>query len=345
MKKIIWLVLIVIVVLVGWRIYQSISDKSKSNERGFGGLGGVTPVETTPVQTMTMRDLGRFNGSLKAKNSYTLAARTAGRLERLLVNIGDRVSNGQVVAVLDDAVYQQDLEQARANLAVARAQVEQLRLALKAAEGNWQTVKRLFEQNFESQAMMDKVDAEYASAQARYDTAQAEVQKAQAALTKAEIQLSYTQIKAAWTGGGNSRLIGERFINEGDMLSLNAPIMTLVDNSIVTAEIDVIEKDYVRIKAGQVVEIRTDAYPDRVFEGRLVRLAPILNEASRQARAEIDIPNPNGLLKPGMFVRVQIVYDKHDNVTVVPAAALVKRDGLTGVFLADKETMTAPSFL
>lgn len=341
MKKVLWLVLIIIVVLIGWRIYQSISDKSKANERGFGGPGVATPVETTPVQTMTMRDLGRFSGSLKAKNSYTLAARTAGRLERLLVNIGDRVSNGQVVAILDDAVYQQDLEQAKANLAVAQAQVEQLRLALKAAEGNWQTVKRLFEQNYESQAIMDKVDAEYASAQAKYDTALAEVQKAQSALTKAEIQLSYTQIKATWKGGGNTRLVGERLANEGNMLSINAPILTLVDNSIVTAEIDVIENDYVRIHVGQAVEIRTDAYPDRVFLGKLVRLAPVLNEVSRQARAEIDIPNPNGLLKPGMFVRVQIVYIKHDNVTVVPLASLIKRDGLSGVFVADKDSLAA----
>ncbi|MFO7660719.1 MAG: efflux RND transporter periplasmic adaptor subunit [Candidatus Cloacimonadaceae bacterium] len=341
MKKVLWLVLIVIVVLVGWRIFQSISDKSTSNERGFGGPGGVTPVETTPVQTMTMRDLGRFSGSLKAKNSYTLAARTAGRLERLLVNIGDKVSNGQVIAVLDDAVYQQDLEQAKANLAVAQAQVEQLRLALKAAEGNWQTVKRLFEQNFESQAMMDKIDAEYASAQAKYDTALAEVQKAQSVLTKSEIQLSYTQINATWTGGGSTRLVGERLADEGNMLSINAPIMTLVDNSIVTAEIDVIERDYVRIHVGQAVEIRTDAYPDRVFQGKLVRLAPVLNEASRQARAEIDIPNPNGLLKPGMFVRVLIVYEKHDNVTVIPVASLVKREGLSGVFVADKDSLAA----
>ena len=341
MKKILWLALIVIVILIGWRIYQSISNNSKGNERGFGGPGGVTPVEITSVKTMTMRDIGSFGGSLKAKNSYTLASRISGRLERLLVNIGDRVSNGQLVAIMDDAVFQQDLEQARANLAVAQAQVEQIRLAMKAAEGTWLSIKNLYEQNFESKAMMHKADADYASAQARYETALAEVQKAQSALTKAEIQNSYTQIKASWTGGSGTRLIGERFANEGDMLSINAPIMSLVDNSIVTAEIDVIEKDYARIDVGQAVEIRTDTYPERVFQGKLVRIAPVLNEASRQARAEIDIPNPNGMLKPGMFVKVQIVYEKHDNVTAVPLASLVKRDGITGVFRADKDSLSA----
>jgi len=340
MKKILWIALVIMVLLISWRLFQSITNKKEKNDRGQGGPGSSTLVDITPVKIMTMRDIGKFGGSLKPRTAYTLAPRVGGRLEKLLVNLGDRISNGQLIAVLDDAVYQQDLEQSKANLAVTQAQVEQLRLALKAAEGNWLTVKSLFEQNFESQAYMDKANAEYAAVKAQHDIALAEVQKAQSALKKAQIQLSYTQIKAEWTGGGKTRLIGERFADEGDMLSVNAPILTLVDNSVVTAEIDVIERDYVRIHTGQQVEIRTDAYPDQVFSGKLVRLAPVLSETSRQARAEIDIPNPNNLLKPGMFVRVQIVYAEHPGVTVVPVASLVKRDGLTGVFLADKSALT-----
>ncbi len=339
MKKIYWIILVVFALLMGWRIFQSIRDKNSSSGMNPGRAGGAVTVEMEPVRNLDMRDIGRFGGSLKARTSYTLAPRIAGRLEKLLVNLGDRVSNGQLVAVMDDEVFQQDLEQAKANLAVSQAQVEQLRLAMKAAEGVWLTTKRLFEQSYESQGTMDRADAEYAAAKARYDIAMAEVQKAQSAVTKSEIQLSYTQIRAAWNGGGKTRLVGERFAEEGSMLSVNMPVMTLVDNSLVTAEIDIIEKDYVKIKAGQEVVIRTDAYPDKVFPGKLVRLAPVLSEVSRQAKAEIDIPNPEGLLKPGMFVRVEIIYTEHKKVQAAPVAALVQRDGKTGVFVADTEEL------
>jgi RND family efflux transporter MFP subunit len=340
MRKIVWLVLIAVLILFGWRVVQNVIKKGEAGSKGQGKSGVATPVEIAPVRIASMQDIGRFGGSLKPRAAYSLAPRVSGRLEKILVHLGDQVTNGQLVAVMDDAVYQQELEQARAELAVATAQVEQLRLALKASEGTWTTIKSLFDRNFESQAGMDKADADHASAQAKYDIALAEVQRAQAIERKAAIQLSYTQIKAVWNGGGKTRLVGELFADEGDMLSASAPILTLVDNSIVSAEIDVIERDYTRIKLGQPVEIQTDAYPEKLFPGKLTRLAPVLQEASRQARAEIDIPNPEGLLKPGMFVRVQIVYAQHNKVTVVPIASLVQRDDKTGVFLADTSSLT-----
>jgi RND family efflux transporter MFP subunit len=340
MKKVIWIVALALVVLFGWRLVQSISKQSDAGGNKQGKSGAAVPVELALIRVANMQDIGRFGGSLKPRAAYSLAPRVAGRLEKLLVRLGDKVANGQLVAVLDDAVYQQELEQARAEFAVAQAQVEQSRLALKAAEGNWNSVNSLFKKSYESQAVMDQADADRASAQAKFDIATADVQRAQAVLRKAEIQLSYTQIKAVWNGSGKTRLVGERFANEGDMLSTSTPILTLVDNSVVIAEIDVIERDYTRIKIGQQVEIVTDAYPQRTFSGTLVRLAPVLQEASRQARAEIDIPNPDGMLKPGMFVKVQIVYAQRKNVKVVPVAALVQRDEKTGVFIADKAALT-----
>lgn len=340
MKKILWIALVVLVLLISWRLFQRFTKASETGNNQRGKSGMATPVEISPVKITTMQDIGRFGGSLRPLAAYSLAPRVSGRLEKLLVHLGDKVTNGQVVAVLDDAIYQQELEQARAELAVTQAQVEQLRLALKASEGTWNSVKNLFDKNYESQAVMDKADAEHASALAKYNIAQADVQRAQAVFNKAKIQMSYTQIKASWSGGSKTRLVGERFANEGDLLSANSPIMTLVDNSVVIAEIDVIERDYTRIKIGQPVEILTDAYPEQSFPGKLVRLAPVLQEASRQARAEIDIPNTGGLLKPGMFVKVQIVYAQHKNVTTVPIAALVQRDNKTGVFLADKTALT-----
>lgn len=85
----------------------------------------------------------------------------------------------------------------------------------------------------------------------------------------------------------------------------------------------------------------TDALPERVFTGTVARIAPLLRETSREARVEIDMPNTEGLLKPGMFVRVEIEFASRKEATVVPVSALIRRDGQQGVFVADLEERRA----
>ena len=119
------------------------------------------------------------------------------------------------------------------------------------------------------------------------------------------------------------------------MLAPNTPIVSIIDIEKLIAAIHVIGRDYPKIQAGQEAVISTDAFSGQTFTGKVVRIAPILKEKSREARVEIEIPNVQKLLKPGMFVRVHIQFDEHDNATVVPVTALLKRNGNQGVFIAD----------
>src|SRR5690606_6374846 len=102
--------------------------------------------------------------------------------------------------------------------------------------------------------------------------------------------------------------------------------VTVVDLATVRAVVFVTEHDYARLKVGQEAQIMTDAYPERVFHGRVERLAPVFEEASRQARVEVRIDNDDRRLKPGMYVRVGVVLATDEDATIVPAAALVRRD-------------------
>jgi RND family efflux transporter MFP subunit len=106
------------------------------------------------------------------------------------------------------------------------------------------------------------------------------------------------------------------------------------------AAIYVIERDYPKIKPGLEAEVITDAYPGQTFAGKVVRIAPLLKEKSREARVEIEVPNDRMLLKPGMFVRVRIQFGERENARVVPPAAIVKRNGSQGVFLVDLQSKT-----
>lgn len=338
MKKVFWIALLLMVIFVGMRLYRIMKDRQDNTSSARREIS--VAVEIAPIQKKTLRDMGFFGGSLKPVSGYTISPKVSGRLNKLMVNIGDRVANGQLIAVIDDEVFVQQLEQARANHAVAEAQVKQTRQANITAEANWTAVKNLFDQGYSTPAAMDQADAERAAAKARYDISLAEVQRALSLVRSAEIQLSYTRIKASWNSGPSTRVVGERFVEEGALLPANAAILTLIDYSTVIAEIDVIEKDYHRIRVGQKVSILTDAFPEDVFEGKLARLAPILQNASRQARAEIEIPNHQGKLKPGMFVRVNTTYSEKQNVDAVPRSSIVKRGGKEGVFLVNEDSST-----
>ena len=154
--------------------------------------------------------------------------------------------------------------------------------------------------------------------------------------------MSYAhKIEAAWEQENGPRIVGERFVDQGAMLRANQPIVSVLDLHTVKAVIHVIERDYAKIGLGQSAHIETDAYPGRGFEGRVVRIAPVLKEASRQARADVEVPNPERLLKPGMFIRARIQFDEHEGATVVARTALVYRDDRQGVFCVDEAKSVA----
>ena len=125
------------------------------------------------------------------------------------------------------------------------------------------------------------------------------------------------------------------------MLGANAPMVSVIDIETLVAVIHVIERDYPKIRPGLKAAIFTDAFPGREFSGKVIRIAPLLKEKSREARVEIEIRNSDRLLKPGMFVRAQIQFDEQKDATVVPIKAIIKRNGSQGVFVADLEQKRA----
>ncbi len=325
--------------LVGWQVYERVSSPSQA-ARGRPG-NAATPVEVAPVRRIALADVGSFGGTLSPRSKYILAPKVAGRLEKLHVNMGDRVERGQVLAVLDDDEYVQQVDQARAELEVARASLVESRSALDITGREFERVRSLRQKGIASQSELDEKEAKLNAQSARHKVAQAQVAQKEAALKAAQVRLSYTQIRASWEETNGSRVVGERFVDEGAMLSPSSPILSVLDIAALTGVIHVIEKDYAKLKIGQEATAATDAFPGRTFSGRILRVAPLLKEASRQARVEIEIPNPDGLLKPGMFVRVQIEFARYPDAQVVPRGAVVKKNGQEGVFVADAEARLA----
>ncbi len=391
MNSIFRLAIVVVLILLGflgWRIYEEVSVSRKGFDRGR--RGATVAVEVVPVKTGTIRDVGSFTGSLLPKSQFVVAPKIAGRLEKLLVDIGDHVKRGQLIAVLDDEEYKQQVEQTQAGLLASKAYLAKAKQSLLIAQRDLATERK------RAQAALEAAKARHKDAQSKserqkqllekklvsqeeYETAQtaavqafaaleatrmqveeldtkekalelkrqdvalaeADITQKESALKAAQVRLSYAQIHASWQDGSEQRVVGERFVHEGALLSPNAPIVSILDIHPLTALIYVIERDYQKVRLGQGAVVTTDARPGKPFSGTIVRMAPLLKETSRQARVEIEVPNPQELLKPGMFVRVQIQYAERKDVTTVPLTSLARRNGQQGVFLVDPEKKTA----
>ncbi len=325
--------------LLGWKIYEKASASGPGSQP-VRSLAAV-PVEISEVKKSEIRDIGSYTGSLYPVSKFTLAPKISGRLEKMLVHIGDVVKPGQLVAALDDEEYRQQLKQAQAELEVSKAELQEKRDTLENARREYQRTVALREKKIASASQLDAAEAELKTQRAKLKVAEAQILQKEAAFNAAKIRLSYARIHVPERNDSEHRVVGERFVDEGALLSPNNPIVSILDIGRLIAVIHVIERDYARMKPGLEAMITTDAFPERIFKGRLVRIAPLLKEKSRQARVEIEILNEDLLLKPGMFVKALLEFDRREDATVIPVASIVKRNDEQGVFVADTDKKTA----
>jgi len=323
----------------GWEVYRRATAGEGNQSPGQRAVS--VAVEIGPVEKGPIRDVGQFSGTLIPKSSFTVVPKISGRLKRLLIDIGDTVRRDQLVAVLEDEEYQQELLQSEADLRVARANLEEAASTLEMARKELERAKVLEEKGIQSQSQLDAVVSQHEAQAARHKVAAAQVANREAALATAKVRLSYTRIKASWEMGSEIRFVGERFVDEGAMLSPNTPILSIIELRPITAVIYVTDKDYFRLKPDQKTTVTSSAFSGEAFDGRVARIAPLLQESSREARVEIEIQNQQELLKPGMFINTRIEFARREAATIVPVRALVNRGGRQGVFLADLEKKKA----
>ena len=325
--------------LLGWQIYQ----KASASRKGYNRQRRNVPVavEIAHIKKDTIQDVGHFTGSLYPLSKFIVAPKIGGRLEKILVHIGDTVKGGQLVAKLDDEEYRQQVSQAKAELEVAQANLQERENVLENARREYDRTVALRKKKIASESQLDASDSAYKTQQSKLKVASAQVSQKRAALRMANVRLSYGQIRLPKNNTSGIQMVGERFVDEGAMLAPNTPIVSIIDIGKLIAAIFVIERDYTKIQLGLETIIKTDAFPGQQFKGKVIRIAPLLKEKSREARVEIEISNKDKLLKPGMFFKAQIRFEQHENATVIPVAAIIKRNGAQGLFLADLQQRKA----
>jgi len=333
--KIILLTVILIGILaaVGWLFFGSFQ-----NQPGKGGRAQQpAPVEVARIEYGPIALKRTFSGELEALAEFVVAPKVSGRVERVLVNIADTVRRGQVVAELDNDEYVQAVAQAQADLAVARANLSEAGSSLKIANREFKRTESLLKRGIASDSEFDATQQELLAKQAQLKVAEAQVVKFESALESANIRLGYTQVTAGWTGSDEQRIVAERYVDEGQTVAANTPLLMIVDLDPIVGIVFVTERDYANLKPGQSVTLTTDAYPGEAFTGHIDRIAPVFRKATRQARIEMTIDNPQHRLKPGMFIQVSVELTRVAEAVIVPEQALTERDDRTGVFIVSND--------
>jgi len=337
MKKVIGVfVAAVLLSLLGWGIYARLAEK-KETPGGPARMGrsAAIAVETSPIVTATVRDVSAFTGTLAPKTSFTVMPKISAKISKIYFNMADHLTVGAVVAELDNTEFVLEARQAEAALAAAQAAVQEANASLISAQDEFARTKTLTEQKIISASDFDAASARVKVQEARLESARSQIALKTAALESANVRLSYAVVTAAWDNASpsESMSVAERFVDEGALIRANEPIISLVNLKTLSAAINVDERSYARLTNGMPIKISADALPGRIFTGKIARISPVLRQSSRQAKVEIDIENPDEILKPGMFIRAEVEHSRHENATVVPAASLAKRDGKTGVFI------------
>lgn len=333
-----WIVVVVLIVgasSLGWAIFNRLQEHSVPTKRSRASR--AAPVEVARIEYGPIQLRRTFSGALESPAAFVVRPKISGRIVRLGVALADTVARGQTVAWLDDDELVQLVAQAKAELAVAEASLVEAKSALVIATRERQRSATLRQRGVASESQFDTANADQLTKQAHVKVAAAQVTKAEAALASAKVRLGYTQVVAGWNDGHDHRIVAERFVDEGETVAANAPLLSIVELNPITGVIFVAERDYARLQPGQPATLTTDAYPGEPFQGRINRIAPIFRQATRQARVELVIDNPEHRLKPGMFIRVTVVLDRIAEATIIPEQALTTRADRTGVFVINND--------
>jgi HlyD family secretion protein len=280
-------------------------------------------VMTAAVTRGDIADTVGATGTLQAVTTVQVGTQVSGTIQELHADFNSLVKKDQVIARLDPSLFATQIEQGRANLIRAQADLERLKVSLDDARTKQKRAHELSDRQLIPQSELDTADVNTRSIEAQIRSSQAQVTQAEASLNQNQVNLEHTVIRAPIDG-----LVISRNVDVGQTVaaSMQAPTLFVLAADLtkmqVVANLD--ESDVGRIRPGQHVTFRVDAYPAEDFVGAVaqVRLQPIVQQNVVTYATVIDVPNPELKLKPGMTANVNVEIARRTDVVRVPNAAL-----------------------
>jgi membrane fusion protein (multidrug efflux system) len=270
------------------------------------------PVDVRPVTTTNVNRTLAIVGTLFAKDEATLGAEVEGRVEKTLVDFGDRVEVGQELALIDTTSYQALANQASANVAKARATADNADKDLKRVETLGQ---------ISSQSDRDK-------ASSAAEQAGAEVKAAEAAEAIAKLNVERSHVKAPFEAA-----VAERIASAGDFKKIGEPLFRVVNDGVLKYIVQAPERYAGQVQKQQLVTFTVDAYPNEKFEGKVYLISPQVNTTTRAFAFGALVPNAERKLRANTFARGELVIERDVPTAIVPLDAVVNFVGISKVFV------------
>ncbi len=348
---------ILLVVLCGF----SLAALGCSREQGGAPAANASQAERKVAITVAQADgreverLVQIVGTLIAQDEVTLANEVPATIAKILVDMGDRVRQGQSLIKLDEREARLEVERAAANLQAARealsrtrqvldssrANVERAQAVLSDAQINLKRFQDLVTEGAISASQRDSAQMQYdvavaslRAAEAQYESeragiknAEANVEQAVAGLELARKRLKDVDILAPFDG-----FVRKRLVNVGETYKEKTPLMSLVATQALKLQGEVPERFAPQLAVGRLVRVEVEAYPGRTFAGTITRVSPAVDVESRTFTVEASVPNPGGVLKPGFFAKASIVIGMERGVPFVPEEAVITFAGIVKVY-------------
>jgi HlyD family secretion protein len=303
-----------------------------------------TPEPAVSTMQLTRGDIAdtvQATGTLEAVETVDVGTQVSGVVEEMSVDYNSIVKKGQVIARLDPSIIQTQIEQARANVTRAEADLDRLRVNLADAERKYEQANQMWEKQLIPRDQLETAELNVKTQRSQIRSAEAGLIQTKSQLNTQQVNLGHTVIRAPIDG-----IVISRSVDQGQTVaaSMNAPVLYVLAADLtkmqVIANID--EAEIGRMRPGQPVTFRVDAYPTETFRGSVqqVRLLPATVQNVVTYSTVISVPNPEYKLKPGMTANVTIEIARRTNVLRAPAAALRYRPS-NDVFAALKQEVPA----
>src|SRR5690606_9782840 len=273
-------------------------------------------------------------GSAAAGNRRVISPEAPGQIVEVLANDGDRVEAGDPLVRLRDVDYRERLRQAESGLAVARARVQQAEANLTRVQATLRRIEAMAERNLTSIADLEAAQADALSAEADLALMRAQLEQAEFLVAERAEELAQTVVRAPVSG-----VVGGRNAEVGQLASSSTPLFVIGDTSDMIVEVTLTQRMLGYIHPGTTANIVSEAAPEQVIEAAVTRISPFLHPVTRTTTAEIEVPRSTELLRPGMFVTVNVLYGETELAPLIPNSAIYRnpRDGRTGVYAASLE--------
>ncbi len=320
----------------------------------------TVPVKVTLSQIEDLPEYQSFPGKVVAVDEVSLSPKMGGKVEQILVKEGEAVKAGQVLIKLEQKDVVSQVNQAQAGYESALAhlssleegqlpqQIAQLESAVNQAETNYKNAKEnydrmkvLLDQGAISQQQFEGIELQYNVAKEQYESAKTQLTLTREKTAPESISAAQAQVKQAEAGVSAAKTaldncfitspidgtVGAITATIGELASPGYPVATVGNLNSVEIQINVTEDRVNNLKTGQEAEVTVDAASDSIFKGKIVSISPFKDPRTQVYPVKILVPNEKGLLKSGMFARVELMVALYSEVVTVPEDAVVSFDG------------------